>query len=57
MDRRAADESDYYGGGEIMLAVAFAILYAAHAPIIVYIEIGIVWCITASYNFHIHMDK
>lgn len=40
-----------------MLAVAFAILYVAHAPIIVYIEVGIVWCITASYNFHIHMDK
>nr|DAT40670.1 MAG TPA: hypothetical protein [Caudoviricetes sp.] len=40
-----------------MLAVAFAILYMAHAPIIVYIEVGIAWCITASYDFHIHMDK
>jgi hypothetical protein len=30
-----------------MLAVAFAILYMAHAPIIVYIGVGIAWYITA----------
>ena len=31
-----------------MLAVAFAILYAAHALIIVCIELGIVWCMCSS---------
>lgn len=40
-----------------MLAVSFAILYAAHALWTVYLAIALVWCITASYNFHIHMDK
>lgn len=36
-----------------MLAIAFAILYAAHAQWSVYLAIALVWCITTSYNIHI----